>query len=401
MLSLLDFFRARFPAPKTASTPQPLHGALEGELDIPVVTRCGDEETALRARGQYLARQEAWDELSEEIRAADGARRVTGSGLPAAALLATGARADVVGAVEDALREARARRGADLLEGMTALETVLRGHAQQWPVALVVARAHIDIALAWRREVQADCRLNAFAAHMARAAEILDAWCPIEQDAPALAAAHCACLEARPDPRAAVADAYEDLIDLDPATPSHMRELGLQLLPGRFGNHDRLEAEARRTAQRTRDIWGSGAYTLVYLDAAARDPAACARLDPEEFVRGIRDILDRRSDQPMANMLAAHCAVAMRPPAGEDPAASTRARLLDCAGWIVRDHLTELHPVLWDRAARRAGEAARAGRRMSGRGERDALRIIGDLFRGELERGLSVTFTRSGPVVGP
>ncbi|WP_293573396.1 hypothetical protein [Phaeobacter sp.] len=79
------------------------------QLVIPV---CSQSETDAdhapwQDKGQFLARQDNWEELSQQIRAADTARRNTPHGAPIAELLALGARSDVVNAVEHKLSLSR------------------------------------------------------------------------------------------------------------------------------------------------------------------------------------------------------------------------------------------------------------------------------------------------------
>ncbi len=95
-----------------------------GRLNIPVAKLDAAELIGcdLIERGRYLARQDQWLTLSSEMQAADQARDVAPDGLPAADLLAFGARSDVVLAAEHALSEGRAIRDYDLLAGISELE---------------------------------------------------------------------------------------------------------------------------------------------------------------------------------------------------------------------------------------------------------------------------------------
>ena len=85
---------------------------------------------------------------------------------------------------------------------------------------------------------------------------------------------------------------------------------------------------------------------------------------------------------------------------GNDAADYTRAQIADCADWIVREHLTELHPMIWAHAAQgfvnnlRVSSAARFARA----GHDDAMRIIVGLFRHEIDQGNRIVFTEKGAV---
>jgi hypothetical protein len=125
-------------------------------------------------------------------------------------------------------------------------------------------------------------------------------------------------------------------------------------------------------------------------------------VDVAFFIDGLRDIVAARPGQEMINLLAAYCAVALRRDAQEDGPDSPRAQIADCAGWLIRDHLTELHPMIWAHAAQRFDNNARvtSPQRFAARGRADGLRAIAEQFRDDLERGLRITFTPDGPVTG-
>ena len=206
-----------------------------------------------------------------------------------------------------------------------------------------------------------------------------------------MAAARCALLPGLREPHAKVADAYETLISLDPDNERPMRAMGNHLLPRWFGDYDQLELEARRTASRTQAVWGDAGYTWVMFDAIANDAEACARVDVNFFIDGIKDILKRRSDQATANLLAAYCAVALE---GHEDADAITA----CANWIIRDHMVELHPLIWAHAAKGFDNAAPVTslRRFAAYGQVEALQVLGDLFRDEMAMGQQVVFTPDG-----
>lgn len=379
-------------------------------LSIPVCDETAEENQGarLRDRGRFMARQEMWDALGAEIRRHDRDRRATPGGTALADLLSYGARSDVVLPVETALSDPGLMSAHAPRAGMAALEEVLDDHPGDYGVALVVAQAHVDIGWAWRgqgwiSEVP-EKHWEAFHRHFDRAEEILDRFDAFAEDSPALAAARCALLASTPAPHDRVADDYEDLIDLDPGNPRHMRGLGNHLLPRWFGSYEQLELEARRTAARTGDIWGAGAYTWVYLDALAVDPGAFRHLEIPFFLEGMRDILMRQPDQHLANQMAAFCAVTLQQPRYEASPFAVALRDIGAAlDWILRDHLTELHPLVWGVAAKGAqhntgllarDEVARLGRDC-------ALARIGRHFDAELRRGMRVVFDRSGPRLEP
>ena len=365
-----------------------------------------DEEMARAAfqdLGQKLARQEMWEELSRGIREADSRRTATPGGESAALLLAFGARADVVAGAEDALHDG----AIPAPDGIDALESVCVEHGGDYTIALIVALAHIDLGWAWRaaplRGDAAEAQRQA-QTHFDRAADILEPHCGFAENAPSLAAAQCALMPGLGDPREVrIADHFEDLIDLDPASPRHMRALGAALLPAKQGSYRELELEARRTAARTGDIWGAGAYAWVYFDALALDAGALETVDRVFFIDGLRDILRRSPDQHTANLLAAFCAVTMRDdPATTQVSPATRKQLRDCLSWILRDHLHELHPLIWTQALHRPGAAALPSRRaLITEGRQTALRAIAAQFADDISRGESIAFSPTGMYLLP
>jgi len=378
----------------------------EDNLSIPVQDQSPDDIVCreARKRGQFLARQDRWGDLSREIRQADSRRVAAPGGMPLADLLTFGARADVIRAVEHALQEGRPAQDAPVVDGIRGLEGVHTDMSDDPIIALIVAQAHIDIGWAWRGTswdtTVPELNRQKCAAHFDRAQTLLAPHCGIELDSPAIAATHCAVLAGLRTPETRIADDYEDLIDLDPKNHRHMRALGNHMLPRWFGDYDQLELEARRTAARTQDIWGNGGYTWVCFDALAVDEQACARVDVDFFVDGLRDIIAARPEQEMVNLLAAYCAVALHKGTGlNDDADRARRQITGAASWLIRDHLTELHPLIWAHAGDGFDNNTfvTSPIRFAERGRADALRIIADQFRDDIDSGLRVTFTPNGP----
>ena len=408
-------------------------GSFTDQLLIPILSECPGSKTrqALQDKGQFLARQERWDELSNLIRSSDQARRSTSCGLPEADLLAYGARSDVVNAVEHALQDRTAKPGGGqtslgkkdsnrrknsenpiLIEGVMALESLRRDHPKDSYLTAIVALAHIDIAWTWRAAASQDytaqanreAQLRRCTAHFDRAAVLL---APLEdqsQSSAFLLAARCALFAGRSADTLDVADAYAALIDQTPSNPRPMRALGVQMLPRANGSYAALELEARRTAARTQEQWGAGGYTWVYFDAMALDEQACARVDPKFFLDGLQDILCADPSQEMINLLAAYCAVSL--PKGEGISASAdrhRLEISKAARWLVRSHLRELHPLIWAHASEGFDNNARITslRRFAAHGQAKALHCIAGIYRDELDSGHRITFSPQGVNLTP
>lgn len=353
--------------------------------------------------GQRLVRQESWAEISDVIREADAAKTLTPGLMPVAELIAFGVRADVVASAERAVSEVEGRAPDAALDGIEALEHVLEEHADDRVIAAIVAQTHLDIGWAWRGngwDVEIPQRnREAFAAHFDRARDIIKPFTKSHPDSALIAATHCAQLSGPAGKRNRVADRYEHLIDLNPHNPRPMRAMGNHLLPRWFGSYPQLELEARRTAARTEHIWGAGGYTWVQFDAISCDDQACANLDLPFFVDGLRDILTRKANPYTENLLAAYCANTISQSfSGNDEADHIRAQISDCTEWIVREYLTELHPMIWAHAAHGFDNTIRirSPQRFAASGREDAMRIMAGLFKTEIAAGNRIVFTEEG-----
>ena len=398
--------------PKPAKRSQPAPAAEQRAdnpttLSIPCPDPTGEERTrdAHQNRALKLARQEDWHALSDLIRKADETNEMTAGGMSVAELLAFGARTDVVLAVEHALLDKTPERDAPMMCGIEALEYVLAEHADDYVIGCIVAQAHMDMAWSWRGigwDVEiAPRNREAFDAHFARAREIVTTFGGEPQNSALMASTGCALMRGKNCSTKSVADRYEALIDINPHNIAPLRALGTHMLPRWYGSHAQLELEARRTAARTQDIWGAGAYTWVMFDAISVDDEACSQLDLPFFIEGLHDIVARSTDPHTINLLAAYCANTMgQACSGNDDADHIRAQIAACAEWIVREHLTELHPMIWAHAAQGFANNLRVSSpsRFAAAGQDDALRIIADMFRREIAEGKKIVFTDQGAV---
>jgi hypothetical protein len=362
-------------------------------------TRDAHQNLALK-----LARQEDWGELSELIAIADRNNTMTPGGMSVADLMAFGARADVVMAAEHALLDSTPDRDAPLMRGIEALEFILAEAPDDYVIGCIVAQTHMDMAWAWRGigwDVEiAPRNREAFNAHFARACDIITSFKGKPHGSALLASTSCALLRGNDCSGESIADRYEALINLNPENTSPLRALGTHMLPRWYGTHAGLELEARRTAARTQHIWGAGAYTWVMFDAISVDDDACAQLDLPFFIEGLRDIVTRRPEPHTINLLAAYCANTIGQAfSGNDEADANRAQIAECANWIVREHLTELHPMIWAHAAQGFANNLRVASpsRFAAAGQDDALRIIAGLFKREIAEGKRIVFTDQGP----
>jgi hypothetical protein len=381
---------------------------LTDRVKIPVnaATLKQNEDSFIRERGQFLARQDRWDEVAEEIRQADNNREVTDGGTSVAELLLFGARADVVSAAEHALLHGKPAKDSAFFSGVEDLEMVLDEYPDDYAVALIVAHMHIDIGWAWRgtgpEADLSDTNREAFKAHFDRAAEILDGYCAYELASPSLSGARCALLPGISHPGDHVADDFEDLIDLDPHNPRHMRALGTYLLPQWYGTYADLDLQARRTAARTYDLWGAGAYAWVWFDALLTDKKSLELLDTEYFLDGIFDILSRHKGQDTANLIAAQLymtwqtarAAYLETGTGAKKAADLRQGFEE----VIQKHMREVHPLVWAHAELGFdnGHRGTSIERLAQKGRDLALAAVAQPFVKGLEQGLTIHFGPDG-----
>ena len=102
----------------------------------------------------------------------------------------------------------------------------------------------------------------------------------------------------------------------------------------------------------------------------------------------------------MANLLASYCAVAIHHGMGANERADlNRVQIAECAKWLIRDHITEVYPLVWAHAAEGFDNNARITSIawFAARGKADAMQAISEQFRDDIEAGLRVTFTANGP----
>ncbi|WP_273524370.1 hypothetical protein [Rhodosalinus sediminis] len=326
-----------------------------GAADLPVrdVTRDEHDAKSYHGQGLFLARQDRWDELDALIRETDAARAATPGGELVAELLARGAVADALEPGPD---------GATA-PGLAWLHDLRAEAADQPGLALAVAWAEIATAEAARdgaapADLPVERRMD-YHSHLAQAAHVLEDFDPIALDSPAIAAAHCVLAPVWQADAAHLTDLYEDLIDLDPANPRHMRALGRALRARGLGALPVLERAARDTAERTADIWGAGGYTWCWRDALLADPRGFERVDSAHLLRGIEDILLRHEDQHLLNQLAAFCVLAPDRRAGAADTgaiAARRAAVREAGQHILRTQMSEIHPVVWAETAGHTGD---------------------------------------------
>lgn len=351
------------------------------------VMRVTDEELAETGyvdRGRTLIRQDSWDELSEAIRHADRARLATPGGSSIALLLAHGARSEIAA-----------------VDNPQDMANIANDRPQDYPLALVAALAHIDVASSWRcLSGERDPHTNAarVAFHLSEASDILSRYTHEAFVTPSLTAALATLTAELAQPAHDLSVLYERLIAMEPATHQHMRRFGRHILAAPEGGPAALEVAARRIAVMTEETWGAGGYVWVYIDALSHDTVTLDLIDPEYFTTGLADILERCEDQHVVNTLAAFCAVTMRPRL-ETPqpphAEAACAKIHAFFDLILQHHLRELHPLIWSQSLSiqpAAPDGPLPRRALITTGRQTALRIIATRLARDISKYSEIAF---------
>ena len=201
-------------------------------------------------------------------------------------------------------------------------------------LAALVARTNLDAGWAKERCLTGRPARNAKQAHLDRVADILQRFDPLEHMSPILAEVQYFAALSAPDPASALAAAYEDWNDLDPASLSPHTTHAIHLLPGFGGSAQRLDSAARAAAERTEDVFGGGAYAAFYLSALPRDARLIATLDANMLVDGLIDLIAYDGGDPETiNQFTAFLHANGRPRRrgigrGEDAAAAAKRLVL-------------------------------------------------------------------------
>jgi hypothetical protein len=232
----------------------------------------------------------------------------------------------------------------------------MREHPNDHGVAAILAYTHIDAGWAWYNAMPHPKHagfLKVFQEHFALAQEVLNNFNARELSSPILAAAQCATLPGLKNADLRVIDDYNELIDLDPTTPLNLRNFGRHLLPQFLGDYDILDRQATRLCEEMHDIWGSGAYAWMYMDALSEDQNAFQMLDTDAFLHTILEIFERRPDQYTANAIAAFLAVTLGEYSGRQENSAVRKKrqkLNEAAEYVAEEFLREIDPMPWYRA---------------------------------------------------
>jgi hypothetical protein len=107
-----------------------------------------------------------------------------------------------------------------------------------------------------------------------------------------------------------------------------------------LGDYATLEKEAAWMRDEMYDIWGSGAYAWMYMDAKAEDQNSFRMLYTDAFLHAILEIFERRPDQHTTNEIATFLAVTLGDYSGRQVSASSRKKrqkLNDAAEYVAEE----------------------------------------------------------------
>jgi hypothetical protein len=322
-----------------------------GRLDVPVMQQ-GPEMTewhCIRLDHAAMAERGQWSDLLEALRFADQDRTMASGGQRVAPLISEGIRS----AFDAALA------GNDLVAAakeLTRFEAVVEMNPEDYVAAHLLAQVHIDFAIA-KRNIASDGQLSRdmlaeSTAHFDAAEALLDAFDPIEELSPLLAATRYLSVCGIEDGAALCRDWYEDWCDLDPEDANAHAAHAIHMLPDWFGSLATFEKAARKAATMTAEATGQAAYAVFHMTARRQLGDMLPTLDLIRFLRGLADYQAATGCQHRANIVASLLTNLMRDYRLAGPAAAfqltkVRAALSD----VLWNRLHEVHMDRWDQGA--------------------------------------------------
>ncbi len=322
-----------------------------GRLDAPVLQQ-GPEMTewqCIRADHTAMADAGEWADLLEALRFADQDRTMASGGHRVAPLISQGIRAGFDAAV------ARKDLAAATIE-LTRFEAVFEMFPEDYIAAHLLAQVQIDLGSA-KRAVASEGQLSRdlwaeSTAHFEAAEELLDAFDPIEEMSPLLAATRYLLVRGIEDGATLCRDWYEDWCDLDPEDASAHATHAIHMLPDWFGSLAAFEKEARKAAAMTDHATGQAAYAIFHMTARQQLGDMLPTVDLVRFLRALTDYQAATGCQHRANIVASLLTNLMRDyrlcgPTCAYQLTKVRAALSD----VLWNRLHEVHLDRWENGA--------------------------------------------------
>jgi hypothetical protein len=322
-----------------------------GRLDVPVMQQ-GPEMTewhCIRLDHAAMADRGEWSDLLEALRYADQERTMASGGQRVAPLISEGIRASFDAAVARQDLAAAARE-------LVRFEAVFEMNPESYVAAHLLAQVQIDLGIA-KRTIASDGQLSRdllaeSAAHFDAAEDLLDAFDPIEEMSPLLAATRYVSVCGIEDGAALCRDWYEDWVDLDPEDANAHAAHSIHMLPDWFGSLATFEKAARKAATMTEAATGQAAYAIFHMTARKHLGDMLPTLDLMRFLTGLTDYQAATGCQHRANIAASLLTNLLRDyrlagPASAYQLTKVRAALSD----VLWNRLHEVHMDRWDHGA--------------------------------------------------
>lgn len=134
--------------------------------------------------------------------------------------------------------------------------------------------------------------------HFKQAEILLDAFDPIELDAPLLAATRHKLLAFMPNAKSHVRPFYEDWSKLNPMDQAPHEKHAMMMLPRWFGSDHDLQIAASQAAANTHVQTGEAAYFTMYRRVLDDWDPNVLSLDPVRLAKGAHDFLALRNNDP-------------------------------------------------------------------------------------------------------
>jgi hypothetical protein len=307
-------------------------------LDVPVMLQGPEsiEWQCIRDDHAAIAGRGDWVDALDALRFADQERTMASGGRRVAMLISEGIRSD--------LRRALERRDLDATRTeLSRFEAVFAMFPESPAAAHLLAQTQIDLGtlaceLASEGQLQRDLWAQGVA-RFAEAEQLLDAFDPIEQMSPLLAATRYQLVRGIEDGARLCRDWFEDWCDLDPEDAMAHATHARFMLPGWFGSLASFEREARRAATITHGATGKAAYAIFHLTALDTLGELLPTLDAGLFVEALADYQAATGCQHRANVAANVLTGLVQVYLQAGPAAN----------WQLTKARTALSDVLWNR----------------------------------------------------
>ena len=276
---------------------------------------------------------------------------------------------------------------------LDAVEAAHLENPDNYMLAAILARLHLDCAWSARGSKPMDeldrPTKSIIRDHTSLVLDVITKFDPIAYNSTLLAEVQYSFVALKDPTMNRLMCAFDDWVELDPAnlTPYRHHAFFIHNLHGE-ADDALIEIEARRAVDLGKETMGSGAYTIMYLQALQFSPVGYTYLDEATFVAGFNDVMQALNDDPVRLIYLLEQVIERFPdPARETAQEMTRAARAKSAkirlalAPSIREQLGHLYSVAWDLD------------------ETEFLHAVAPSFEEELSRGASVEITEGGVLV--